>query len=207
MNSEELKALRVPLAVLLTVIAAVAGAVYYTDSLVKQAAASLTRQKSDFQSAQSRMRQSGDEKTTIVQYVDKYRELEKAGFAGEEQRINWLDALRNANNKAELFGVSYQIGIQRPYAYAAEFAPGPIALQESLMTLNMRLLHEGDLARFLDALRAQQVGLFHVNQCNLQRTDRTETLRNQSYITANCDLAWITARPGAATAAGTGAKR
>jgi hypothetical protein len=202
-NSEELKVLRVPLAVLLAVISAVAGAVYYTDTLVKQSATALARQKGDYQNAQSRMRQSGDEKTTIVQYVDKYRELEKTGFAGEEQRINWLDALRNANNRAELFGVSYQIGIQRAYAYAAEFAPGPIALQESLMTLNMRLLHEGDLQRFLEALQAQQVGLFHVNQCSLQRTDRNETLRNQPYITANCDLAWITARPGAAA----GAKR
>jgi hypothetical protein len=204
MNSEELKALRIPLAVLLTVIAAVAGAVYYTDALVKQTAAALTRQKGEYQSAQSRMRQSGDEKTMIIQYVDKYRELEKSGFAGEEQRINWLDALRNANNKAELFGISYQIGIQRPYPYAAEFAPGAaITLQESLMTLNMRLLHEGDLQRFFAALQDQQVGLFHVNQCSLLRTDRTETLRNQSYVTANCDLAWITARPAAAT----GAKR
>ena len=195
MNNEELKALRLPLIVLLAVIAMVAGAVYYTDLLAKQSAVALARQKSDFQSAQSRMRQSGDEKNTIVQYVDKYRELEKSGFAGEEQRINWLDALRNANSKAELFGVNYQIGVQHPYPYAGELDPGGIALQESIMELDMRLLHEGDLLRFLDALRAQQVGLFHVKECSLLRTDKTETLRNQAYLSAKCDLVWITARP------------
>lgn len=195
MNNEELKALRLPLAVLLTVIAMVAGAVYYTDLLAKQAAVALTQQKSAFQSAQSRMRQSGDEKNTIIQYVDKYRELEKSGFAGEEQRINWLDALRNANSRAELFGVNYQIGVQHPYPYAAEFDPGGIALQESIMELDMRLLHEGDLLRFLDALRDQKVGLFHVKECALLRTDKTETLRNQPYLNAKCDLVWITARP------------
>jgi hypothetical protein len=200
MNNEELKALRLPLTVLLVVIALVAGAVYYTDLLAKQAAVALTQQKTAFQSAQSRMRQSGDEKNTIVQYVDKYRELEKTGFAGEEQRINWLDALRNANTRAETFGVNYQIGVQHPYPYASEFDPGGIALQESIMELDMRLLHEGDLVRFLDALRAQQVGLFHIKECTLLRTDRSETLRNQPYLNAKCDLVWITARPG--TAAG-----
>lgn len=197
MNNEELKALRLPLIVLLAVVVLVAGAVYYTDFLVKQSTIALTRQKSDFQNAQSRMRQSGDEKNTIIQYVDKYRELEKTGFAGEEQRINWLDALRNANSKAELFGVNYQIGVQHPYPYAGEFDPGGIALQESIMELDMRLLHEGDLLRFLDALREQQVGLFHVKECALLRTDRTETLRNQAYLNAKCDLVWITARPNA----------
>jgi hypothetical protein len=196
MNSEELKSFRLPLIVLLTVIALAAGAIYYTDLLLKQTTTALARQKSDFQTAQSRMRQSGDEKNTIVQYVDKYRDLEKTGFAGEEQRINWLDALRNANSKAELFGVNYQIGVQRPYQYASELGSSNITLQESTMELDMRLLHEGDLLRFLDALRAQQVGLFHVKECTLLRTDRTETLRNQPYLSAKCALVWITARPG-----------
>lgn len=203
MNNDELKALRIPLAVLVTAISLVAAAVYYTDLLTKKAAAALAQQKSGFQTAQSRMRQSGDEKNTIVQYVDKYRNLEKTGFAGEEQRINWLDALRNANIRAELFGVNYQIGVQHPYPYANEFDAGSIALQESIMKLDMRLLHEDDLLRFLDELRAQQVGLFHVKECTLLRTDRSETLRNQPYLSAQCDLVWITARPGSA---GPGAK-
>ena len=204
MNSEELKALRTPLVVLLIMIALAGAAVYYTDMLAKAAATDLSRQKGVFQTAQSRMRQSGDEKDTIVKYVESYRELEKTGFAGEEQRINWLDALRNANTRAGLFGVSYQIGIQHPYPNAAEFDAGSIALQESIMELDMRLMHEGDLLRFFDELRAQKVGLFDVKECTLIRTDRAETLRNSPYLSAQCDLAWITARPGAAT---TGAKR
>lgn len=208
MNAEELKALQVPIGMLVAMLALSAAAVFYTDKLAKQAAVALTQQKSQMQSAQSRMRQSGDEKDTIVKFVDKYRELEKAGFAGEEQRINWLDALRNANARAELFGVGYQIGVQHPYPYALEFDPGPVALQESVMELDMRLLHEGDLNRFFNELRAQRAGLFQVRSCTLQRTDRNETLRNQSYVNARCDLAWITARPGAIAAApGAGAKR
>jgi len=204
MNSEDLKALRAPLAVLVTMIALAGGAVYYTDMLTKIAATDLTRQKGLLQTAQSRMRQSGDEKDTIVKYVEAYRELEKSGFAGEEQRINWLDALRNANTSAELFGVSYQIGVQHPYPNAGEFDTGSITLQESIMELDMRLMHEGDLLRFLDELRAQKVGLFDVKECTLIRTDRSDTLRNSPYLNAQCDLVWITAR---ASAAAPGVKR
>ena len=198
MNNDELKALRTPLAVLVAVVALTGCAVYYTDLLAKKAAADLARQKGVFQTAQTRIRQSGDEKETIVKYVDAYRDLEKSGFAGEEQRINWLDALRNANARADLFGVSYQIGVQHPYPNAAEFDPGSIALQESIMELDMRLMHEADLLRFFDELRAQKAGLFHVKECTLIRTDRSDTMRNQPYLNAKCELVWITARPGAA---------
>ena len=72
------------------------------------------------------------------------------------------------------------------------------------MELDMRLMHEGDLLRFLDELRAQKVGLFDVKECTLIRTERSETLRNAPYLNAQCDLVWITAR---ASAAAPGVKR
>ena len=198
MTGEDLKVLRLPLAVLSAALLAAGAAGYYTHTLVEQAGASLARQKSELQAAQTRMRQSGDERDTIVKYVDRYRELERLGFAGEEQRINWLDALRHANAEAGLFGISYQIGTQHSYPHAAELDPGAINLLESVMELDLGLLHEGDLGRFLEALRAQRVGLFHVRKCTLTRTDRSETLRNQANLNAKCDLAWITARPAIA---------
>lgn len=198
MNAEELQALRVPLILLLAVIAAAAGAVYYTDLLRQQTQSTLVRAQAQLREAQTRMQRSGDEKTLIVQYVGKYRQLESAGFIGEEQRINWIDALRNANARTDLFGVSYEIGAQQPYAHAAELAPGPIALRQSLMKLDFRLLHEGDLLRFFDALREQGAGLFHLDRCTLRRTDAGTALRYQPNITANCELAWITATPDAA---------
>lgn len=203
MNNEDLKVLRTPLIILAAVIAAAAGAGWYTHILAIQSKAALERQKNDLQGAQTRMRQSGDEKETIVKYVDRYHELEKIGFAGEEQRINWLDALRNANTAAGLFGISYQIGTQHSYPYASELDPGAVSLMESGMELDMSLLHEGDLGRFFETLRNQRVGLFQIRKCTLTRTDKSETLRNQAYLKAKCDLAWITAKP----APSAGAKR
>jgi hypothetical protein len=202
MTAGDLRALRLPLLVLCAAVIAAAAAVYYTRTLVTQAELALSRQNNELRSAQARMRQSGDERDTIVKYVDRYRELERLGFAGEEQRINWLDALRTAGSATGLFGIRYQIGVQYPYPYAAELDPGTVLLQESMMELDMNLLHEGDLLRFLDSLHAQRVGIFQVRNCSLSRAEKTEVLRNQAHVTARCNLAWITARPGSASGRG-----
>lgn len=202
MNAEELRALRGPLILLLLVLAAAAGAVYYTHQLVQQAQAALVRQQGQLREAQARMQRSGDEKSIIVQYADQYRYLQQAGFIGPEQRINWLDALRVANERTDLFGVNYAIGVQQPYPHAADLAPGQLELRQSLMKLDFRLLHEIDLLRFFQTLRTQGSGLFHLEQCLLRRSESADTLRYQPNITATCELAWITATPAAATAGG-----
>jgi len=202
MKTEELNALRGPLLLLVLVIAAAAGAIYYTQLLHQQAQTALVRQQNQLREAQTRMQRSGDEKSIIIQYVDQYRQLQQSGFIGDEQRINWLDALRIANERTDLFGVNYEIGVQQAYAYAASLNPGQIALRQSVMKLDFRLLHELDLLRFLDALRAQSTGLFHLDQCLLRRTELSGAIRYQPNITAKCELAWITATPAVAPGGG-----
>jgi hypothetical protein len=194
MNQEDLQALRAPLLLLLIVLVAGAGAIYYTDRLKSGARQQLVQQQNQLKEARTRLQKSGDEKEIIVKYLDEFRQLERAGFVGEEQRINWLDGLRVANLRADLFGVDYQIGTQAPYAYAASFDPGPITLHQSVMRLRFRLLHEADLMRFLNALAAQGGGFFTVDQCSLRRIDTRGVIRYQPNINADCDLSWVTAK-------------
>ena len=195
MNAAELKTLRGPLILLLLAIAAAAGAIYYTHQLRLQAQVELTKQQVRLREAQTRMQRSGDEKSIIVQYVDQYRQLQQTGFVGDEQRINWLDALRVTNERTELFGINYAISAQQGYSYAADLAPGQMVLRQSVMKLDFQLLHELDLLRFFETLRAQGAGLFHVDRCVLRRADSTAALRYQPNIAATCELAWITATP------------
>ena len=198
MNQSDLQALRIPLLVLLAVLAAGALAIYYTDRLMVAERRQLVQQQAQFKQAQVRLQKSGDEKDIIVGYLDRYRQLERTGFIGEEQRINWLDGLRLANQQADLFGVDYQIGAQKTYPFAAEFNPGQLALNQSLMQLRFRLLHEGDLLRFFDALARQGAGVFTVDQCLLRRIDSRGVLRYQPNVNAECELSWITVKVGAA---------
>ena len=48
--------------------------------------------------------------------------------------------------------MDYQIGTQNSYPYAADFNPGQVMLNQSVMPLRFRLLHEEDLMRFMNAL-------------------------------------------------------
>ena len=200
MNQEDLQALKVPLLVLLVVLVAGAAAIYYTDRLTGTARQQLAQQQKQLKDARTRVQKSGEEKDLIVRYLDSFRQLERAGFIGEEQRINWLDGLRVANQQADLFGVTYQIGTQSPYPYAAYYNPGQIVLNQSVMRLDFRLLHEADLMRFFAALSRQGGGIFAVDQCMLRRIDHRGVIRYQPNLTAECDLSWITARVGAPAA-------
>jgi hypothetical protein len=198
MNQSDLQALRIPLLVLLAALVAGALAIYYTDRLMAAAGRQLLQQQAELKQAQIRLQKSGDEKDVIVRFLDRYRQLERAGLIGEEQRINWLDGLRLANQQADLFGVDYQIGAQKPYPFAAEFDPGQLALNQSLMQLRFRLLHEGDLLRFFDALARQGAGVFTIDQCLLRRIDTRGAIRYQPNVNAECDVSWITVKVGAA---------
>jgi hypothetical protein len=192
MNQADLQALRNPLLVLAAVALLGALAVYFSGRLMVSARQQLAQQQVQLKDARTRLQRSGDEKDIIVRYIDGFRQLERTGFVGEEQRINWLDGLRLANQQTDLFGVDYQIGVQRPYAYASEFGPGPLALNQSIMRVRFRLLHEGDLERFFDSLARQGTGIFTVDQCMLRRIDNRGVIRYQPNINADCDLSWIT---------------
>jgi len=200
MNQADLQALRNPLLVVAGMALLGALAVYYSGRLMISARQQLAQQQVQLKDARTRLQKSGDEKDIIVRYLDGFRQLERAGFVGDEQRINWLDGLRLANQQADLFGVDYQIGAQRPYAYAAEFSPGPLALNQSVMRVRFRLLHEGDLDRFLDSLARQGAGIFAVDQCLMRRIDTRGVIRYQPNVNAECDLSWITVKVGASDA-------
>ncbi len=192
MNLRDLSALRGALGLLAAIIALGAAGVVFSGRLLEQAEREATRQKALLQEARLRFQRSGDEKETIVRYLGGYELLQREGVVGEERRINWIDGLRNANIYSELFGVDYQIGVQEPYSRGGASQAG-IELRQSVMKIRLPLLHEGDLLRFLDTLKRQQVGLFLVNQCVLDRINQSGgSPRYQPNLTAECTLTWLT---------------
>jgi hypothetical protein len=196
MNQADLNALKAPVLALVTVLVIGAGAIYYSDRLAKQAREQLKQQQVQLNDARTRLQKSGEEKDVIIAYLDRFRNLESAGIIGEEQRINWLDGLRLANQQADLFGVNYQIDTQKAYPYSADFNPGQLALSQSTMHLDFKLLHEDDLMRFFNALRRQGGGLFTIDQCLMKRLETGGVIRFQPNVSAECDLSWITLRVG-----------
>jgi hypothetical protein len=198
MKREDLAALRGPLTVLGVTLLLSIIVVYVSGHMLDTANVTRAQREAQLRDARLRIQNAGEEKEMIARYLAPYQQLAREGFVGDEQRINWLDSLRLANEEARIFGVEYDIGTQRPYAYAAEFNVGQLLLQESLMHLRFRLLHEEDLPRFFDALRRHAGGYFTLEQCQLRRltgVDVDKAAQVQPNLAAECDVRWLTVKP------------
>jgi hypothetical protein len=203
MTREDLLALRLPLAVFAATLLMAIAVVLFSGAVLDRARETRTQREAQLRDARLRIQNAGEEKQRIVQYAGAYQQLARTGFVGEEQRINWLDSLRMANEEAQLFGVEYDIGAQKPYSYAAEFDAGKLLLQESVMHLRLRLLHEEDLPRFLRALATRGGGFFTVDECSIRRQGSKEIPRTpqlQANLAAECDVRWLTINPPPAEA-------
>ena len=172
MTQADLQAIRNPSLLLAAILTAVVSTVYYTERLAVAARQQLAQQQTQLKDARTRLQKSGDEKEVIVRYLGSFQQLARRGFVGEEQRINWLDGLRLTNQQADLFGVDYDIASQKPYPYAADLNPGDIKLNQSVMKLRFRLLHEvaagpyRELVRVVDRPR-------HAQEDGTQRQERS----------------------------------
>lgn len=197
-TSRHLQALKLPLALLAVVAVAGAGAVYWTRAQIEKHERALAAQETQLKEARSRFQRSGEERDLIVRYLPQFQDLRSRGVIGPEERINWVEALRTANHQAKMFGAEYQVSTQQPYPYAQEFNGARLGLAQSVMKLNLRLAHEGELMRFFRLLESQGAGAFDINQCVLQRAGGADTAALQPNLRVECELAWITMNPGPA---------
>lgn len=193
MIRDHARVLRKPLALLAALLLAAAGAVHVMWQRVEDAEQRLRQETMRTRDAQSRLQLSGREREMIVQNLQAYRDLERAGFVAPEQRINWVTGLRNANHAAGLFGIEYQIGAQRAYRAAQQLNAPDLDVRESSMRLKAGLLHEEDLMRLFGALESQNLGVFLLEECTLKRLPTASGLRYQPHLDADCQMAWLTA--------------
>ena len=195
--SKDLSAMKLPLLVLAVAIAASFLLVRFSSDRREQTEMQHRILATALADARIRFQRSGDERETILRYLPAYQQLQNQGFVGTEQRINWLESLRIANTHAGLFGVTYQLDARKPFPLMGQSNPMSQNLHNSPMKLSFGLVHEGDLMRFLQALAAQQTGIFILTGCALDRVARSDSpAPRQANLTAQCDLSWLTVDPG-----------
>ena len=196
---QDIDALRTPLIALLATLVAAAALIFVSGAVLDSAKQSLATRENDLRQARLRIQNAGEERELISRYLSAYQQLTRAGFVGEEQRITWLDSLRAANEEARIFGVEYDLSAQRPYTYAAEFSPGQLLMQESVMHLKFGMLHEEDLPRFFEALARRGGGYFTVDDCTIKRIRAADVEikpgQVEPNLSADCNLRWLTVRP------------
>ena len=195
-SSKDLAALKMPMIVLAIAVAASFAIVAFTSARNSTSEQQYRAQLAALQEARTRLQRSGEERETVLHFLEAYRRLEEIGFVGEERRLTWVESLRVANAQAKLFGVDYQLSAQEPFLRAPKDNPISDRVKHSRMRISFGALHEGDLTRLLRALSAQQPGIFALNSCTLDRAGRKGApTPGHANLTAECDLSWLTIDP------------
>ena len=196
LTAKDLGAMKMPAIALAIALAASLTMVEVTSNQHRQSEAQYRVQAAALKEARTRYQRSGEERETVMRYILAYHQLEKIGFIGAEQRLNWVESLREANAQAGLFGVDYHMTAQEPFPYVAKDNPIGNRIKHSQMNLSFGVLHEADLMKLFRALSAQQPGLFSITGCSLDRAARQgPALPRQANLTAQCELSWVTVEP------------
>lgn len=163
-----------------------------TDSRLVKAEQALQLQNNALDQARNRYRTSGVERDTIVKYLPLYQDLIDRNFVGEEQRIDWIDGMRDINIRYKLFGISYDIDAIQDYKPVFPLATGNFKLHRSVMKLSIAMLHENDLLTLFEARPARNTPPNMLRDCTITRIaggGRGKFLPN---LNATCEIDWLT---------------
>ena len=105
----------------------------------------------------------------MIEKLDVYKRLKQLNILGEERRLEWADAITRIRTQRELLDLSYRVDRQRLLA-SAPGKPANVDFFASTMRVQLALLHEEDLLRFLADLRDSGNAYYAVRQCSLTRT-------------------------------------
>jgi len=106
----------------------------------------------------------------LEEFETRFITLKKAGVANTEDRLNWVDAISNITKKYQIPYLKYKIDKQEKLKSATLSSRYPdIDIYKSTMTLNMQLLHEGDLYTVINKLDKTAKGLFDVQSCTIAK--------------------------------------
>ncbi len=163
----------------------------------------LERERSALLTARSQYQALDDEEDIIATYLPRYVALEAEGIIGREQRLDWIDVLRESARAVQVPRLEYVIAAQRPFETGMLLNVGDYGVYASSMRLDVGLLHEGDLLELLGRLRREVSGLFGVSGCRMMRTDRELRLApDASNVEAQCVLNFYTIRRSDAAGGG-----
>jgi len=151
--------------------------------------------------AYARFAQVESEKQDIRAFQPKFITLSRKGFIGEENRLEWIDQIRQIQEQHKLLPLNYEFEPQQAVKLDGRLPLGDYQLRASRMSLHMDMLHEGDLFDFLAELR--QRSYFAVQDCRLKRLAAAQNVANAPNVAAECELNWLTLTPANSARAST----
>lgn len=193
----------------LLAIAGVATAYYYHLDQ-RRAAAELAQARAASLSASANLAAAHTERQDVIEFLPRYRVLERLGAFGEERRLDWIERMDAVRDELKSPRLIYTIAPRAPLPERPEPAAG-LAYEGSRVKIEFDLLHEGDLFYMLRRLSQPVMGFAEFQSCTLRRVPRVNAAANRDEgardgepnLTGDCQLDWVSliaARPAEAAA-------
>ena len=144
--------------------------------------------------ARSQLLNLQSDQENMAVYAQEYNALLMQKIIGEEPRLDWIEGLDKLRRQGIVQDFTYEIAPRQNFAPDPALETGNLQLNRSTMTLQLSLLHEGQLLHFFAALRSQLKGWFMLDGCSIARPD-TESDANKP-LKAECTGSWITIKTG-----------
>jgi hypothetical protein len=173
--------------------------------LVAGARDARAKAQSELVAAQAERRQNADrlariaeEEREVKEKLDVYKQLKQLNIVGPERRLEWADAITRIRGERELLDLTYRVDRQK-LLKSLPGRPGTVDFFASTMNVQLDLLHEEDLLRFLADLRESGNAYYVVKSCLVRRTGQAATGTTITpRLRANCEIDLVTVLDGGA---------
>jgi hypothetical protein len=188
----ELQRLLLPTLLALLMVAAGVSAIWAADETLRRARAQLAAAQEDHKQNAERLARIAEEEREVKEKLDVYQQLKSLNVLGEERRLEWADAIARIRTQRELLDLRYRVERQKVLT-SAPGKPANVDFYSSTMNVDLALLHEEDLTRFLADLRASGNAYYSVKKCLVERTAQTATGTTITpRLRADCQIDLIT---------------
>ena len=169
----------------------------FSDSMLESSRENKKREQQSLDEAKNRYYTALDRKRLLEEFEQSYIQLQKTGIVGDEDRLNWVDTIETITATHKIPYLKYKIDKQQLVnsAQLQQKYPG-IDVFYSAMTLEMQLLHEGDLYAVINNLEKTANGLFDIQSCIINKNPtQSESILDSptdKNFAAICVLNWYT---------------
>jgi len=166
---EEIRKLALPVLAALLLLGAGGGVIWGAETALKAAQRQAAVAQRERQLSTERLARIAEEEREVKEKINVYQRLKALNIIGEERRLEWADAIARIRAQRELLDLRYRVERQRQLL-SAPGKPGNIDFYASTMRVELQLLHEEDLLRFLNDLRDSGNAYYSVRNCGMSRT-------------------------------------
>ena len=139
----------------------------------------------------AKINRSVENNQIIEEFESNFLKLVNQGVVGAEDRLSWFETIQNTATIRGMPSVKYSISSQKELVepnIKAEYRG--IDVFKSVMTLDIKMAHEGDLFALLNDLEKAD-GLYAVDSCNIEKINK-KAVDSDNRMKAYCELGWYT---------------